>query len=182
MWVFSNDPFGQGEDVPGHIEDIVRIFEDFLGVPIPTTNIILLAIARPDDYPGFGGNHNGRRMQLKKYGPHNIGALPHETAHYCFSERPLWILEGGADFMAAIVFDRMGHVELDLHRAHAVLDTQSCMEWGGFENISHITYVYEVSWEWHLPSGHIRDCFYPWVETSSIASMRPLAKRRRHRL
>ncbi len=161
IWVFSNESFAPEEDVPGYIEEIIRISEDFLGVPFPTTDIILLAIARPDDYPGFGGNFNGRRMQFSKSGTHDIAALPQATGFYYLQQfplRPRWIRAGVSGFVADIVFDRMGKIELHRHRASAASAAQSCMEGGELENISHLAYVYEISWEWHIPSQRLGSC------------------------
>ncbi len=161
VWVFSNDPFSPGEDIPGFIEDIARIHEDFLGVPFPTTNIILLAIVPREGHSSFGQNHNGRRMQLAKYGSNEIGTLPHETAHYYFPGRPLWITEGAAEFMADIVFDRLGAMDLSLHRAEAARGAQSCMEHYEIESIRHLEYLYNDSGERRVHSGNMRRCFYP---------------------
>ncbi len=164
VWVFSNAPFSPGEDIPAFIEDIARIQEDFLGVPFPTTNIILLAIDPREGHSSFGQNHNGRRMQLAKYGSDEIGTLPHETAHYYFPGRPLWITEGVAEFMADIVSDHLGAMDLSLHRAEAARGAQSCMERYDFKSIRYLDYLYNDTndtWEPHVPSEKMRRCFYP---------------------
>lgn len=161
VWVFSNDPFAPEEDVTGYIENIIRIAEDFLDVPLPTSDIILFAVARPEDYPGFGENFNGRRMQFGKSGTHNIAALPQMTGYYYFRHFPIhprWIRGGVSGFVADIVFDRLGEIELHHHRSAVASAAQGCMEDSELGNISHVAYVLEVSREWHNASGLLRTC------------------------
>ena len=160
IWVFSNDTFTQNEDLMATIEDTVRIAEDFLGLPFPTSDIILLAIAHPEKYNGVGQFHGGSHMQLFRY---NIGSIPHETAHYYFTRRsghtPRWFAEGGADFMSDLVYHRTGVEEISRSRENAARGAWDCMGRYEFENIRHLEFVQEnYWWQWniHEPYG----CFY----------------------
>ena len=80
IWVFQNDPFQPDEDLLTAIEDTARISEEFLGVPFPTTDIILLVVPQGS---GIGGGHWGSHMVLRRF-LGDIWNIAHETAHYYF--------------------------------------------------------------------------------------------------
>ena len=145
--MFSDRPFKRGEDYATAITDTVRIMEDFLKVPFPTTDIILIL-------QESCGVHYGSHMCLA-----GVGSVPHETAHYYFRRGPEWIDEGGAEFMADLVADRLGARDFAKSTTEAAGSTRQCTRSTGFENIRHLAYVYDNPWERHIPG--IRGCFYP---------------------
>ena len=110
IWVFSSAPFPPGLSVAGMIADTARVAEEFLGLPFPTSDIILLvdeAIPR--------GAHLVNYMFL-----HRPGDAIHETAHYYFDyyliHGPTWLIEGGAEFIQALVNDHTGAQPLAARR------------------------------------------------------------------
>ena len=139
VWVFSDRPFKRGEDYAIPITDTARIMEDFLKVPFPTTDIILIL-------QESCGAHFGSHMCLAR-----VGSVPHETAHYYFRRGPKWMDEGGAEFMADLVADRLGARDFAKSRTEAAGSARQCTESAGFENIRHITYVYDNA-SWHIPT------------------------------
>ena len=149
IWVFSDEPFNLGEDHRPLIEDTARILEDFLKVPFPTSDIILLAVSyTPDQF------HAGSHIQVGK--DDFIWVIPHEMAHYYFNRRAGrgWFSEGGANFISNLVYHRIGLAELPSSTTSKAQARQIC----GFENIRHLLFVFDSSWEWNIdePSW----CFY----------------------
>ena len=109
IWVFRAEPFSPGEDIPEMIEDVARKAEDFTGLAFPTNDIILLiedSIAR--------GAHLGSSMILGRAPPRSVH---HETAHYYFGntliQGPVWLTEGGAELIRALLWDQMGIQSLE---------------------------------------------------------------------
>ena len=155
IWVFSGEPFKLGEDHRPLIEDTARILEDFLKVPFPTTDIILLAYSSGK----LSQSHVGSHIQVRK--GDFIWVIPHEVAHYYFTGRAghrRWFSEGGADFISNLVFHRIGLAEFPSSKTSKAQARQIC----GFENIRHLQFVKDSSWEWAVnePSG----CFYSMGE------------------
>ena len=113
IWVFRANPFPSHEDVPSAIEDSARIAEEFTGLPFPTNDIILLI----DGSIGRGG-HLSSSMIL---GETTLRSVYHETAHYYFGNTlirgPVWLTEGGAEFITALVRDQKGIQTLDDRKA-----------------------------------------------------------------
>ena len=153
IWIFSDEPFKLGEDHRPLIEDTARILEDFLKVPFPTSDIILLAVSyTPYQF------HAGSHIQVGK--GDFIWSIPHEMAHYYFSGRTSWrwFSEGGADFISNLVYHRIGLREFPSSTTSKAQARQIC----GFENIRHLQYVKDSSWEWDIYEPYI--CFYSMGE------------------
>ena len=158
IWVFSNEPFKLREDHRPLIEDTARILEDFLKVPFPTTDIILLAVSPTPRQFYVGSFHAGSHMQLLI--SHFMGAIPHETAHYYFNSRAgrRWFREGGANFISNLVYYRIGLREFPSSKTSKAQARQIC----GFENIRHLQFVKDSSWEWDVNERY--GCFYSMGE------------------
>ena len=138
IWVFQNTPFPQDEDLLTIIEDTARISEGFLGVPFPTTDIILLVA---DEKEGLDGFHAGTYMVLSR-GPDGVRSVRHETAHYYFSSGPQWLREGGAELIEAYVKDRTGIESISSRRTEVSERARSqCFELNEVENIRHYIYI-----------------------------------------
>lgn len=135
IWAIKNGLFHRNLDWIGGMADTVRIMEEFLGIPIPTTDIILEVI----DWgaPGYGGPrgfHVGSYMHLRE---DRYGSIYHETAHYYFSGGPKWFGEGGAEFAEAYIRDRKGIEDVDNRKANTRLKSSSCVEDQAIENLMH---------------------------------------------
>ena len=139
IWVFQDTPFPVDEDLLTIIEDTARITEGFLGVPFPTTDIILLVA---DEEERLHGWHAGTHMTLtRKSG--SVRSLPHETAHYYFSKGPQWLREGGSEFIETYVKDRTGLQSISDRKAEVSQRAQSqCLDLNEIENIRHYVYLH----------------------------------------
>jgi len=117
--VAFNRPLGsQGADrILDHLEAAVAAIEEFMNIPFPGEQILLLFTDPGEDFSGlYLGTHLVVSPEL---GVKDINrVLTHELAHYywCCSDNenlPLWIGEGGADFLATYVSDKFDVESLD---------------------------------------------------------------------
>ena len=142
IWVIQGDSPPLEEDLLKTIEDTARISEEFLGVPFPTTDIILLVAP-----PGHGliGEHIGRHMILLR-SQGTVASVPHETAHYYFRDQvgPRWLFEGAAQFTEAYVNDQSGVQSLADRRTELVQGSH-CLNELGLENIRHYHYYLNLA-------------------------------------
>ena len=140
IWVVQGAPPPTGEDLLKTVENTARTAEEFLGVPFPTTDIILLVAP-----PGYGliGQHRGSHMVLLRSAG-EVLSVPHETAHYYFDGDmgPRWLSEGAAEFIEAYVNDQSGVQSLADRLAELVLSSR-CLNELGLENIRHYQYYLE---------------------------------------
>ena len=91
-------------------EEAIRHISEFMQAPWPTQNIIFLYVRSVGSY---AGRHHGTYIEVRsEYGaedvsPHYaLGLLTHELGHYFWNfshpGQEGWIVEGGADFLAAV--------------------------------------------------------------------------------
>ena len=108
VWVFWHNPFPDSDDTVELIEDAVRALEALMGVPFPTTDIILL-LGDPDSI-SFSGYHAGNHIAMDRIvgeGNHR-GVVYHETAHYYSMGIHSWFNEGFADLAVTYTMTRVG--------------------------------------------------------------------------
>ena len=164
IWVFQNTPFPPGEDLLTVIQDTARISEELLGVPFPTTDIILLVVDHSDKRYRIYSGHFGTNMRLNRSSHGKVSSVPHETVHYYFFNPitgPRWLTEGGANFIATYVNHRTGVEEFTYARGSLLWLFQMCVDRGQqMENIRHLTVVMAHTWEIILPGG----CVYQMGE------------------
>ena len=146
IWVVQNAPFPTDDDVVDVIEGTARISEEFMGVPFPTTDIILLVVVHDDGSTyktSRGGFHFGY-MVLTRYKEDKVWSTVHETAHY-YSVGPRWFREGGAEFINAYFNDLAGGQDLaDRATEVASYVKQDCINGSeSIENIWHLIHIYE---------------------------------------
>ena len=146
IWVFQNVPFPPREDLLAIIEDTVRFSEEFLGVPFPTKDIVLLVM---DKSYRVRGIHGGTHMALVRHDELEVEvpSVPHETAHYYFdagSTGPRWLTEGAAEFIEGYVNDMTGVQDLDDRKLELSKKVKwKCLDSKDLENIRHYTYLYQ---------------------------------------
>ncbi len=107
-------PDDRNAEIVAQVEEAVKEIEAFMGVPFPTTEVILLFASGRD--PVFAsdwwGLHRGSHMVvqpgLARQGDTNR-VLIHEVGHYYWGslEAPLWFREGAPDFLASYVRDKL---------------------------------------------------------------------------
>ena len=139
LFVIQPKPFHHSqEDVLPMLEDSVQITEEFMGVPFPVTDVILVVpIVGPEvDHGIGGGRHWGEFITVTRYEtspPHDIWlvtdweAIYHEVAHYYFEGGfgPPWLVEGGAEFMWMYIREeRAGTGDIENQHPGAVLRLQ----------------------------------------------------------
>ena len=151
IWIFQNTPFPADEDLSIVIEDTARIGEELLGIPFPTTDVILLIVDRSDKRYRIWEGHYDTHMQLVRDGGNGkVYHLPHEMAHYWFFHPrtgPRWLTEGAAEFIAAYVEDRRGSEELAGKRTNNTSSFSTCFDDYQIENIRHLTVVMRNEWD-----------------------------------
>ena len=115
IWIIDKTVPPPNENLLTTIENTVRIAEEFLKEPFPTTDIVL--VVGPQGERKYAG-HYGSHMVLERHGDNDLQHVPHETAHYYFRANfeQLWLREGGAEFIEAYVNDRLGVRALIDHR------------------------------------------------------------------
>ncbi len=111
LWVFQAEPFPSGDDTLEMLEEVVRGAERLMGVPFPTTDVIL-RISDPAIQPRayFDEDH----IVVPRVDGHvRVDAVFHETGHYYFHTRPRWLGEGGAELVEWYVRDQLtqGYLE-----------------------------------------------------------------------
>ena len=147
IWVIQTGAFPAEEDLLTIIEDSARVMEEFLKVPFPTTDIILLVADEVHNWTGTGGFHAGTYMVLNRYDGNEVEVpyVPHETAHYYMkgSLGPTWLVEGGAEFLVAYINDLTDVQGLKARRIEVARKTQNhCIDYNELENIRHLDYVF----------------------------------------
>ena len=146
IYVIENDPPSmRSEDILKIIEDTARFSEGFLGIPFPTTVIILQLIEIGNDHvSGFHGLHYGTYMSVALgINADLYDVIPHETAHYYFYSDfgAAWMYEGMAEFIESYFNDRTG-VQSMADRKTEVLESvrDNCAD---RENIRHSEWLLE---------------------------------------
>ena len=150
IWIIQNTPFPPNDDSLTVIEDSARIGEDLLGVPFPTTDIILLLVDTSHVRYRAGGGHFDTHMRLYREKSGDVAFLPHETAHYWFfapRTGPRWLTEGAAEFVDTYVKHRREGVELSSLIAKNARNASYCTEYYGYENIRHLVDALDNDWE-----------------------------------
>ena len=157
IWIIQNTPLRQGEELLTGIEDAARLVGELLGASFPDDHIILLLEDPGEESCGARGGYYRSHMRLSWcHGEMRLSYIYHETAHYYFWFGPTWLIEGGAEFAAAYVNDRLGIETLD-ERA-AVVSEEVRSRCSDFWNIRHFTHYFEhtrdIQWgECHYPMG-----------------------------
>ena len=87
------------------LEHSVRSIEEFMGLPFPQRQVILLFVRAPG-----GGIHQGTHVQIRANervtsGRSMLEILAHEASHYYWTGLPGWLVEGAATFMESVVKD-----------------------------------------------------------------------------
>ena len=177
IYVIQNSPFPSYEDLPRLIKESALIIEDFMGVPFPTTDIILhVVVGSIYELTHKGGVYLRSHMRIVRYGGDASWALPHETAHYYSHGSPGWFVEGMATFLDAYVGHRSGVPNhFSQRRAGSSAGIRSTCRYDDepIENIRHYNYIVERihTGDWRRVSQDDRfwGCRYPMGENLLFA-------------
>ena len=128
IWVIESATPPAEEDLLTVIAETARIVEGLLGIPFPTTDIILLVL--PSGH-GIRGSHMKTHMMLIRHAGKDVPVpfIPHETAHYYFELGPRWFREGGAQFIEGYINDQMGVADLADRRVWVSEKALPDMQW-----------------------------------------------------
>lgn len=135
IWIIKESPFNIDDRLLDRIEDFIQISENFLGIPFPTTDVIL-TVTGDYNYTGHGtrGVHLGNYIILHES---LLDELEHELSHYYFNRSfgelyNQWQVEGGAEFLSAFVNDRAGRESTESVRSQAFHQvTNECLNHPG---------------------------------------------------
>ena len=144
VWVIQSAPPSPDANSTKIIAETVRISEEFLGVPFPTSDIILLVV--PDGRGVYSG-HKVSHMLLTKFAG-EVTNISHETAHYYFHYNfgQYWLREGAAQFIQAYVNEQTGREDITNRKSELLW----CFDY--YENIRHNDYIHENIYGW-APGG-----------------------------
>ena len=163
IWVFQNAPFQPGEDLLEPVKEGLRNIEEFMGVPFPADRVIMVSVVGdPDGHYDIGaGQHGSGHIQVvrSESAPLRERVLFHELAHFYYDFFPIWLLEGGAEFMTAMVRDRTGVESLADRRQALVARVESNCYADGFNNL----YELDKKQGFYLSDGP-DGCNYPFGE------------------
>ena len=105
------------------MEDGLKIIEDFIGVPWPNGDVLLLAepeleLAQDDPPSGFF-SHSHMVIDLPEQHRHFPGVLYHELAHFYLNggNMPAWLSEGGSDFVSFYVLEQTSQSTISSHKS-----------------------------------------------------------------
>ena len=125
--VAFNRPLGSrdADRVLDHLEAAVTAIEEFMTIPFPEEQILLLFTDPGEDAIGrYLGTHMIASVELGGKDLNRV--LTHELAHYywCCSDNkslPLWIGEGGPDFLATYLSEKFNVKSFDDRRRDLLL-------------------------------------------------------------
>lgn len=148
IWVIQKDPFPEGEDLVSEISEAVKLMEELMSVPFPTTDVVMLVVVASGDseyevpysniaVPWPGAAHAGSHVRIPRYESEPIlhHTLYHELGHYYFNVFPVWILEGWPQFAAAYIRDRKGIESLEEREVIVSGEAEANCISEGIENI-----------------------------------------------
>ena len=139
LWAFQHTAFLPDEDLLVMVEEAVRGAERFMAVPFPTNDVIVLFLEESEYLRGFGAIHADDHIRISRSGDYPVARaiVYHEIAHFYFTDGigPIWLIEGGAEFIWAYTNDWLGLESLeDQLLTSAEYVRSSCVE-RGIENI-----------------------------------------------
>ena len=148
IWAFQRSPFPRDDKLLLTVANSVRVIEAFMGLPFPTTDIII-AVDGSFDHPGL---YWGNQVWLNPLWQDRRWSevVAHEMFHYYTHGRlyyalgPRWFSEDSAEFIEAYVNDRTGARALDDRRIEVLKEVQECIE-NGTENLRHLNYLQDAS-------------------------------------
>ena len=161
---FRLTPFQRFDDILDLVEDSLRATEQFMGVPFPQKDVLLLFIDPLYEWPAVNDasiafNIGGRHMLVTRQevieGDYR-GAVAHEVSHYYWNANaPLWLIEGGADFLSSFVLDWNGYRQLaDRKTTLGSIDVAGVCKGRGVENLQRlIDLLEELGYAAHADSS-----------------------------
>ena len=175
IWVFSNEPFNQEQDLTSVIAEAAFITEGLIGEPFPEEDIILLGLQGEDFGNLWRAEHLGDHMRVTDF---NESAIRHETAHYYFdgSVVPVWLSEGTASFMEEYIERWPGGSLLESSRRRAERNVKGCNREKRIGNIVELNRMYKdypPAWEcaYHMGENFLHQIYHALGEAAVGAAL-----------
>ncbi len=153
VWIIKETQFDDKDELSQRVEDFVRISEEFLGIPFPTTDIV---ISLTNDYNNIGfGSYGVNLYSYLILNENYLSSLEHELAHYFFNRSlansdfaNIWQVEGGADFLAAYVNHRSGREHITEHRETVAANVKAtCIDKLGYHNLHQLNIQFQRTYD-----------------------------------
>ncbi|MFQ6029768.1 MAG: hypothetical protein ACE5Q6_20000, partial [Dehalococcoidia bacterium] len=118
LYGFYLDPRVDTRNFMDQMEQAVRDMEEFMGVPLPTKDIILLFASTGESALGLNMGTHMVVTPDPQADKERFKVIVHEVGHFFWNGAssdtpqrgvPLWFQEGGANFLASFVFSRSDH-------------------------------------------------------------------------
>ena len=142
LWAYDPASFREGEDPLRPIEDVARVTEALMSEPFPMGDVIMVT-SHGSKYGGGGWHASqfiyvARGRQVPLWAP----IVYHEVGHYYFGDNigPWWLVEGGANFVAAVTRDAVGVESLEERMRYCQKELQIC----DFNDIRDIQQLNEI--------------------------------------
>ncbi len=151
IWLVRDAPFAGNHDLFDRFAGSARILEGLFDVPFPTNDIIALFV--DESRAGNSPISHVTTHMLFTMDDYAIGAIPHEVAHYYFTDFPLWLMEGGADFGHTYIEDKQGVAPYGDRLRQMENELDHCKQDSGIENVMHFTerpFFFDRNCAYHL--------------------------------
>ena len=134
-----------------------------MGVAFPADRVIMVSVVRDSDghYDIGAGQHGSGHIQVVRpeSAPLRERVLFHELAHFYYNFFPIWLLEGGAEFMTTMVRERTGVESLAARGQVTAARVESNCYPAGFNNL----YELDEKQGFYVSDGP-DGCNYPFGE------------------
>ena len=183
--VFRPIPFPDHDDTLNQIEHAVRFYEMLLGATFPSRTIDVLVIDGNHDDQGVPGFYFGSRIKVHMGTDGSsppLRVLYHELAHFYLSEMgPVWLEEGGANFLTYLILERDGLTNLEHRKAILESHIASCRDEHGIQKIEDLSPGYRPEHNCHYILGEffllsVSEAVGEAVVTSALRDLYQLAK------
>ena len=145
LWVVQDGGFELKDNVLSQMDEALRITEDFMGTPFPTTDVILLVASEEGTGYRVRQGYFGFHMAFESW-EGDVYYGYQDTARYYLSHNfrnHRWLEEGGVKFVEAEFSHEIRLQDLSERKEELLWSLQSdCID-HGVENIRHDAYVME---------------------------------------
>ena len=145
FWFFSNERFSERVNELRSFERYARVAENFLGVPLPTSDVIVLVITRSPPYHTlqYHKKYLGSRIQVTRVArDHSPSGSEHVVKYFLQGKSlPNWLSDSIHDFTFDLVLDSRQIGVTSRTGNEAAGEVRRCREQYGLENIRHLRYI-----------------------------------------
>ena len=107
LWAFQESGLPRSEGLMADLERAIRAMDEFMEIPFPVSVVIVLIVSSDAlaEYEIAGGLNHGSHIEVRQTSAGKVSEsiLFHELGHYYITFFPVWIIEGTAEFLSALV-------------------------------------------------------------------------------